>query len=58
MGSYWSKKGDKTGQEAESTDGEEKQQKSKYKIVYTDKPMKVSEYPLNMRSIFVLRRIG
>ena len=55
MGSYWSKKDEKK----ESRDGpEEEKKKSRFKVVYLDREVKISELPGDVQSIFVLRRRG
>ncbi len=60
MGGYLSsKKDDKDKPELVSKGAPgEKQQKRKYRVVYTDREMKVSEFPRDMTSLFVLRRTG
>lgn len=59
MGGYWSKKDKEGGTSKEATDGsDEDSKKSKYKVVYTNREIKISELPRDLLSLFVLRRIG
>ena len=62
MGGYFSKKEDKTGgggNSHEATDSSsEDAKKSRYKVVYLNRDVKLSELPPDLSSLFVLRRTG
>lgn len=62
MGGYFSKKESKTGEEhtgKEGTDSSsEDLKKSRYRVVYADREVKVSELPQDLRSLFILKRKG
>ncbi len=63
MGGYFTKKEGKTSDETTGKEGtdssrEDVKKKSKYKVVYVDREVKVSELPRDLSSLFVLRRTG
>ena len=63
MGGYFSKKESKsneepTGKEGTDSSSEEVKKKSRYKVVYANREVKVSELPRDLRSLFVLKRKG
>lgn len=64
MGGYFSsvKKGDDVGGKAAAKGAAkgspEDKRKSKYRVVYLDRDVRISEYPRDLGAFFVLRRTG